>query len=127
MDPWAEQSGTLSNEHSESHGEFEDNFKPFKRLPDSEEYITSLENKLKRLKSKQGKKDLVQSLSEARQSCMVRLTTEGTDTADLSYLDSPLDRSVILEKLAPEKQALTAGELVELSKADELEANFSNR
>ncbi|KAG8234307.1 hypothetical protein J437_LFUL013047 [Ladona fulva] len=127
MDPWGDQSGEPTNGNSESQGKFEDNFKPFNRLPDSEEYITCLENKLKKLKSQQGKKDLVQSLSEARQSCMVRLTTEETESADLSYLDSPVDRSVILEKIAPEKQALTTGELLELSKSDELDTNFSCR
>ncbi|XP_047119277.1 uncharacterized protein LOC124802502 [Schistocerca piceifrons] len=117
MDPWP---AVESQENSPM--TFEDNFEPDGKLPDSVEYLANLESKLARLKLKRTKKDLVQSLDETHKSCMVRLLSEGTThSAEDLLLDAPLNNSnVLFRRLAPERQALTFGELVELLKADQL-------
>ncbi|XP_066991225.1 uncharacterized protein [Anabrus simplex] len=103
---------------------FEDNFEPIDRLPDSAEYLATLEQKLAKLKERQSKKDLVQSLEETHKSCMLRLLAEGTPfcrNQEDFELDTPVANShALLRHIAPEKQALTLGELVELLKADQL-------
>lgn len=97
------------------------------------------EKKLTQLKEKQSKTDLVQSLEEKHKSCMLRLLSGSSNTAvnqeDLD-LDAPVNSNhpayVFLRHFAPERQAVTLGELVELLKADQLaeilaeEANNSN-
>lgn len=137
MDPW------LCAGNSKGEGrliqKFEDNFEPNDRLPDSVEYLASLEKKLTKLKERQSEKDLVQSLQEKHKSCMLRLVSESSNTPvsqeDLD-LDAPVNSNhpahVFLRHIAPERQAITLGELVELLKADQLaeilaeEANNSN-
>ncbi|KAK7872086.1 hypothetical protein R5R35_004569 [Gryllus longicercus] len=122
MDPWL----TNGNEcQSVKTSKFEDDFVPCEKLPDSEEYLATLERKLAKLKERQSKKDLVESLEETRKSCMLRLVTEGIAGVqeDLD-LDIPVNNShassTLLRHIAPERQALTLGELVELLKADQL-------
>lgn len=85
------------------------------------------EKKLARLKERRSKKDLVQSLDEKHKSCMLRLVSEGCHTSvtqeDLD-LDAPVNSNqpahALLRRIAPERQAVTLGELVELLKADHL-------
>ncbi|KAJ4444608.1 hypothetical protein ANN_06404 [Periplaneta americana] len=125
MDPWL--SSDSGSKEETTTLKFEDNFEPSDRLPDSVQYLASLEKKLARLKEKQSKKDLVQSLEEKHKSCMLRLVSEGNNTSvtqeDLD-LDAPISSShpahALLRHIAPERQAITLGELVELLKADQL-------
>lgn len=136
MDPWL--SAGISEREGRLIQKFEDNFEPNDRLPDSVEYLASLEKKLTQLKERQSKKDLVQSLEEKRKSSMLRLVSENSNTPvtqeDLD-LDAPVNSNhpahVFLRHIAPERQAVTLGELVELLKADQLaeilaEENNSN-
>ena len=79
------------------------------------------------MKEKQSKKDLVQSLEEKHKSCLLRLVSEGTSnpvTQEDLDLDTPINSNhpahSLLRHIAPERQAITLGELVELLKADQL-------
>ncbi|GLV34556.1 uncharacterized protein CBL_09036 [Carabus blaptoides fortunei] len=113
MDPWRTESST-SNENL-SHDSFEDNFKPSvsESLPDSQQYLQILENKLQKLKNDP---DILRQLSEKREACMQQLLA-GTDfDQDNSELEAPVNASAILRAIAPERQALTSGEIVELVK-----------
>lgn len=52
---------------------------------------------------------------------MVRLLTQEEQSAySEGHLDVPVNSNFVLRKVAPDRQALTLGELVELLKADEL-------
>jgi len=109
--------------------EFEDNFteiNKIEKLPDSDVYLASLERKLARIKSGKGNKktegkDLIKCLEESNDSCMYRLIAGNSfslSDQDLQ-LDAPPNFKLSSKWLNPE-QALTAGELVELVKADYL-------
>ncbi|PSN52687.1 hypothetical protein C0J52_06033 [Blattella germanica] len=127
MDPWQNTKTSQREENSDLTLKFEDDFEPSYRLPDSVEYLASLEKKLAKLKEKQSKKDLVQSLEEKHKSCMLRLVSDGNASSvtqeDLD-LDAPINSNhpahALLRHIAPERQAITLGELVELLKADQL-------
>lgn len=85
------------------------------------------ERRLAQLKERQSKKDLVQSLEEKHKSCMLRLVSEDSNmtfTQEDFDLDAPVNcnhpAQAWLRRVAPERQAVTVGELVELLKADQL-------
>ncbi|KAE8744302.1 hypothetical protein FOCC_FOCC009025 [Frankliniella occidentalis] len=94
------------------------------RLPDSAEYLASLENKLAKLKSKRKGKDIIKSLEEKNKSSMMNFLSNDNQVVlddDDFILDTPVNNNhPILRYVAPDKQALTVGELVELLKADHL-------
>ncbi|KAJ1527538.1 hypothetical protein ONE63_007507 [Megalurothrips usitatus] len=94
------------------------------RLPDSAEYLASLENKLAKLKSKRKSKDMVKSLQDKNMSSMIHFLSDENRTVmddDDFILDTPVSNShPLMRHVAPDKQALTVGELVELLKADQL-------
>lgn len=85
------------------------------------------EKRLAQLKERHSKKDLVQSLEEKHKSCMWRLVSEESNTTfteDDIDLDAPVNSGnpsqAWIRRIAPERQAVTLGELVELLKADHL-------
>nr|XP_018904714.1 PREDICTED: uncharacterized protein LOC109035513 [Bemisia tabaci] len=139
-DPWNAQDGesqsVSESSTSKEPQEFEDNFHVnSNRLPDSDEYIAALEKKLSKLKSSKqsssgdsGTKELLASLQEFRESCMVRLIS-GSNSALISNTDLDLDSSLpklpsqwLRNQINPETP-LTVGEALELLKADYLELN----
>lgn len=82
------------------------------------------ENKLEKLKSKRKGKDIVQSLEERNKSSMMNFLSNENQSVlgDEDFiLDTPVSNNhPIMRYVAPDKQALTLGELVELLKADHL-------
>ncbi|RZF36758.1 hypothetical protein LSTR_LSTR005071 [Laodelphax striatellus] len=129
-DPWLVDSVHVDTTRSvDSERKFEDNFVIGReRLPDSEQYLASLESKLKKLKSTNSKKagkDLLSSLEDSKKSCMYRLISGevGNLTDQDINLDAPIDlnsTAAWLKSHVNPEQALTVGELVELIKADYL-------
>jgi len=108
---------------------FEDDFKPFEKLRDSDTYLSTLENKLERMQGKTKdttKQDVLGGLSETRQSYLSRLVSSRAveDIANscipVEDDDRPIYTSSISRRICPEKQALTFEELLMLMKADEL-------
>jgi hypothetical protein len=84
------------------------------------------EKRLAQLKERHSKKDLVQSLEEKHKSCMWRLVSEESNmtfTKEDLHLDAPVNSGhpaqAWMRRIAPERQAVTLGELVELLKADQ--------
>ncbi|CAL8104467.1 unnamed protein product [Orchesella dallaii] len=110
---------------------FGDNFKPFVKLPDSQDYLESLERKLK-VVQKGGKKgptaeSILRSLEQTKESCMIKLLSNSVEQLTIEgEIFEELKVNPLLKKLAPERQALTAEELVHLLKADQLDIVLSN-
>ncbi|KAK4874092.1 hypothetical protein RN001_013452 [Aquatica leii] len=124
MDPWNnlphQQLSNLSYSiKSDNCFEFEDNFKPLvcDTLPDSKEYLASLEKKLAKLKSDP---NVLQQLTAKREACMQQLLKNDYDSNVNDSLDTPIEHSTLLRTLAPERQALTQGERVTLIQYDQL-------
>jgi len=138
-DPWREaQSEAGTSVTSNSRLDFEDKFVEgfdkntevsFEKLPDSAEYLRSLESKLSKLtaarssKEKSSNKDtLVEDLARAREDAIVNFVTSGDISNNSEDID--LERSLevhpLARRLVPE-QAITVGEQVVLTKADQLE------
>lgn len=123
MNPW------LSNELIESKQEiipqqFEDNFtkSTFQPLPDSEEYLQSLEKKLKKLKTSQ---TFLNQLKSKREDCISNLLRDNSrniTNEELLELDTPIQSSVqeICRHFCPE-QPLNVGETVHIIQHDHLE------
>lgn len=147
MDPWLsnvvkDRANAEGEQHSNSDShksleenstaEFEDQFvisaqPSFEKLPDSDHYLASLERKLKAVQSGGNKKDtsaqVLRSLEQTRESCMVKLLRDNSATGNpaLDNLDfDELKVNPILKRIAPEKQAVALEELVHLVKADQL-------
>lgn len=111
--------------------EFEDNFIPQQssplnprepqdnRLPDSDNYLATLEKRLHRLKHNPG---VLQQLAERREACMQSLLAGSialrTD-ADLE-LEEPVNSNELLRFIRPE-QALSQAEVVQLVQHDQLQ------
>lgn len=97
---------------------FEDNF--ICGLPDSAQYIASLEKKLKQLgKNKtSNNRELLESLEEKKRDVVVRLLTEDNFFGD-SFSDENIPTKWLKSYINPE-QALTVGELLSLVKEDYL-------
>jgi len=139
MDPWGCAQSKDSQVVSDSTHQFEDKFVgefdrntevAFEKLPDSAEYLQSLETKLSKLTvgrkktetENKNKASLVQDLARAREDALINFVTSSDNTNIDEDLD--LETSVAVHPLArrlvPE-QALTVGEQVVLTKADQLE------
>lgn len=89
------------------------------KLADSEEYLEKLYSRLKNLQGGTSKKDLVNSLSAAKEDCLARLITSKQNIEieeEAELVSNPLIRHI-----APHLQALSASELVHLLKADVLQ------
>ncbi|KAG5891517.1 hypothetical protein JTB14_014441 [Gonioctena quinquepunctata] len=118
MDPWmfCQSQTILENTITK----FEDNFSPVpnNKLPDSEQYLAILEKKLHRIKNDT---NILAQLGAKKEACMQQLLS-GIDKADeeILNLDEPVPNSQILRTIAPHKQALSQGEIVELVKYDQL-------
>uniref|UniRef100_U5ESD8 Protein aael aael001860 aedes aegypti n=1 Tax=Corethrella appendiculata TaxID=1370023 RepID=U5ESD8_9DIPT len=113
--------------------EFEDNFSTtsiveeqtddevkkvtFNKLPDSENYLKSLENKLRKIKNNQ---TTLQQLAERREQCMRSLLSGSTRFEENLILEEPLNCSELIRYIRPE-QAHTQAEVVNLVKYDQLE------
>lgn len=121
---------------------FEDNFtleniRIYEKLPDSDQYIAILgklftlkqvwnlkmlflESKLRKLKNDP---NVLAQLAAKREACMQRLlctTEEFCLEEDLEY-EKPVSESQILRTIAPQKQAIKQGEILELVKYDQLQ------
>lgn len=133
MDPWGVRSVDENSERNiVAENTFQDSFldkyaNQFEKLPDSEEYLKILEDKLKSLnkkKAQQGnsgqvKQDILASLlrSESRQIVGI------LDNVDLD-LDRGVNTNLVVRQLLP-KQPLTIGETVRLVDADQLDKTYS--
>lgn len=111
--------------------EFEDNFDAHQpqllnprepqdnRLPDSDNYLATLEKRLHRLKNNP---TVLQQLAERREACMHSLLVGNTNLrseAELE-LEEPVNNSELLRFIRPE-QALSQAEIVQLVQHDHLQ------
>lgn len=123
-DPWTNGENISPRSVSEEGNYFEDCFVDNKtdetKLPDSEQYLQSLYSKLRAVQGGSSKKDLVNSLTAVKEDCIARLLTDGCKPQ--SEEESELAANPLVRHIAPHLQALTAGELVQLLKADVLQA-----
>ncbi|KAJ8867870.1 hypothetical protein PR048_031675 [Dryococelus australis] len=76
------------------------------------------ERRLAALKRQKSKKDLVQSLSEKHRSCMEQLLLGAEVVPEDPSLLAEHRANALLRCMAPERQAISLSELVELLKAD---------
>ncbi|XP_015181902.1 PREDICTED: uncharacterized protein LOC107069256 [Polistes dominula] len=88
------------------------------KLSDSEQYLQKLYSRLKALQNNTTKKDLVSSLSVAKEECIARLinSERNFESEEAELVANPLIRHIV-----PHLQALTPSELVHLLKADVLQ------
>lgn len=75
-----------------------------------------LENKLQKIKNDP---NVLKQLSEKREACMSQLLN-GDVNCEQDNLDTPVTSSSFLRAVAPERQALTTGEVAGLLKYDRL-------
>ncbi|XP_029157422.1 uncharacterized protein LOC114929884 [Nylanderia fulva] len=121
-DPWCGSAVQPSVNDDTPNDRFEDSFldKDHQRLSDSEQYLQKLYSRLKVLQGGTTKKDLVTSLSVAKEDCIARLITSGNNPQ--SEEEAELASNPLIRHIAPHLQALTASELIHLLKADVLQA-----
>ncbi|KAJ8959113.1 hypothetical protein NQ318_022370 [Aromia moschata] len=125
MDPWSTCQANVTLPEIPI-TKFEDNFTPniSDKLPDHEEYLAILEAKLKKLKSDPS---VVAQLAAKREACMRDLLTSAAYVEEeLIELEEPVSNSQLLRTIAPQKQALTQGEVVSLVKYDQLKDDDSD-
>lgn len=121
-DPWCESADRASVKDNTPNDRFEDSFldnKDHQRLSDSEQYLQKLYSRLRVLQGGTTKKDLVTSLSVAKEDCIARLITSGNNPQ--SEEEAELASNPLIRHIAPHLQALTASELIHLLKADMLQ------
>lgn len=141
MDPWCSLQSEDSSAVKQTSGlGFEDKFVEgsennrevlFEKLPDSAEYLQNLEAKLRKLSTARqsnttNKTTLVDDLAKARESAIVNFVTSGdiiNNSEDLD-LETSIEVHPLARRLIPE-QAITLGEQVVLTKADQLEKEDS--
>jgi len=143
MDPWCSLQSDDSSAVKQISGlGFEDKFVErsennrevlFEKLPDSAEYLQNLEAKLKKLSTARqnkttslNKTSLVDDLARAREDAIVNFVTSGdiiNNSEDLD-LETSIEVHPLARRLIPE-QAITVGEQVVLTKADQLEKEDS--
>jgi len=143
MDPWCSLQSDDSSAVKQTSGlGFEDKFVErsennrevlFEKLPDSEEYLQNLEAKLKKLSTARqnnttslNKTSLVDDLAKAREDAIVNFVTSGdiiNNSEDLD-LETSIEVHPLARRLIPE-QAITVGEQVVLTKADQLDKEDS--
>lgn len=126
-DPWrGTHAETAADDDGTPNDRFEDSFLDdgisHRRLSDSEQYLQKLYSRLRVLQGGTTKKDLVTSLSVAKEDCIARLITSGSNPQ--SEEEAELASNPLIRHIAPHLQALTASELVHLLKADVLEATI---
>lgn len=123
-DPWCGTGTRTPINDNTPNDRFEDSFLDnnidHRRLSDSEQYLQKLYSRLKVLQGGTTKKDLVTSLSVAKEDCIARLITSGNTPR--SEEEAELASNPLIRHIAPHLQALTASELVHLLKADVLQA-----
>lgn len=121
-DPWCGTTVQAIDDDDTPNDRFEDSFldKDHRRLSDSEQYLQKLYSRLRILQGGTTKKDLVTSLSVAKEDCIARLITSGNNPQ--SEEEAELASNPLIRHIAPHLQALTASELVHLLKADVLQA-----
>ncbi|KAJ8946790.1 hypothetical protein NQ314_008773 [Rhamnusium bicolor] len=105
---------------------FEDNFTPTinDKLPDSEQYLAVLEEKLKKIKNDPR---LLAQLTAKKEACMQQLLNSAIHLdEEIIELEESIPHSQILRTIAPQKQALNQGEIVELVKYDQLKDDESD-
>ncbi|KAI1295664.1 hypothetical protein HDE_05528 [Halotydeus destructor] len=123
-DPWRSRSNTFHSKDTDNNS-FDDDF--VNHLPDSEEYIASLEKKLAKISGKSvvsSSRDVVNSLSKIRQDVMATLINS---SSACEFLNESLEQNgaiaAVERKLFPERQALTKEELEKLLEQDILARN----
>merc|ERR1711983_80677 len=115
-DPWGGQSDPAPDEQLG----FGDNFVPKEngdKLPDHEEYLSKLENKLARLKKKSS---IAQELASRRSDEARRMLASNAAAVELFESEEALENSAISRRLFPEKQALSMTEVAKLLESDSL-------
>lgn len=139
-DPWFSSENVIAPVNQAN--KFEDNFNStfFEKLPDSDEYLALLgklflftttklkiisliyaERKLKKIKNNS---NVLAQLAEKREACMQELLTNGSYREEDQHIDFENSAtSLILKAIAPQKQALNQGELLELVKNDQLDSS----
>lgn len=113
-----DQSPSTSSGYRSPSDKFEDNFDaPLQRLPDSDEYLETLEKKLAKIRRDP---DVVKQLSAKREQCMIELL-ENTDTLQYSTFEEPIDNShsFIYRSFYPQRVAIKRGEIIGLVKNDQ--------
>jgi len=133
MDPWGATNIGINSEQKLGGAEnlFQDSFldecaNQFERLPDSEEYLKILEDKLRKL----DKKKALKSCEETKQDILGNLLRSESKqiVGILNSVDLELDREVntnlVFRQLIP-KQPLTVGETVRLVESDQLDKTYS--
>ncbi|XP_025074998.1 uncharacterized protein LOC105430757 isoform X2 [Pogonomyrmex barbatus] len=126
-DPWRGTPAEIvtNDDDNTPNDRFEDSFLDedinHRRLSDSEQYLQKLYSRLKVLQGSTTKRDLVTSLSVAKEDCIARLITSGNNPQ--SEEEAELASNPLIRHIAPHLQALTASELVHLLKADVLQTN----
>ena len=138
MDPWCSlQSEDSSAVNRTSDLDFEDKFVErfnrkiiFEKLPDSAEFLQNLEAKLITARQSQAstsnKNSLVDDLARVREDAIINFVTYGdivNNSEDLD-LETSIEVHPLARRLVPE-QAITVGEQVVLTKADQLEKEDS--
>ncbi|KAM0729265.1 hypothetical protein ACS0PU_004619 [Formica fusca] len=120
-DPWCGTAVQTAINDNTPNDRFEDSFldKDHRRLSDSEQYLQKLYSRLRVLQGGTTKKDLVTSLSVAKEDSIARLITSGNNPQ--SEEEAELASNPLIRHIAPHLQALTASELVHLLKADVLQ------
>ena len=136
MDPWnysssteLSQTNTLTNHFTDSFIDsniLNENDQGFAKLPDSDEYLKILENKLKNLEKKKGQKgfeekkeDILGNLLRSESKQLLGILSE----SDIN-LDQAVDTNQVLRQLVPQ-QPLTVGEIIPLVDSDVLDKTFS--
>jgi len=97
----------------------------FEKLPDSQEYLSRLENRLKALERKKSKQDS-QLAKEQILGNLIRSESKqilGILTDSDINLDREVETNLVLRQLVP-KQPLTVGETVRLVESDQLDKNY---
>lgn len=81
----------------------------------------------RKLKKAKNNPDVLAQLAEKREACMQQLLMNGASLEQDQHIDFENSAtSLILKTIAPQKQALNQGELLELVKNDHLESSEAN-
>lgn len=139
-DPWLS-AGKLISDPIQT---FDDEFQPFAKMPDSDDYLKRLENKLARLKGCQQKvtsQGVITMLAMGRNDHMTRWMQENgnsdpngeiSDSMALPFPDSTLASTtqmsnIVRRILDPSRQALAEEELQCLVNCDHLQCLYSSQ
>ncbi|KAF7404739.1 hypothetical protein HZH66_003645 [Vespula vulgaris] len=121
---WIQETDAEALKDTGGDNQFEDSFVEIsvyehEKLSDSEQYLQKLYSRLKTLQKNTTKKDLVSSLSIAKEESIARLIT--SEYTFKSEEEAVLASNPLIRHIVPHLQALTASELVHLLKADVLQ------